>query len=331
MAKDPIAPVIIIKKIKKGGHGGHHGGAWKVAYADFVTAMMAFFLLMWLLNATSEQQRRGIANYFDPIGMTASSGGSNGAMGGTSVKAPGSFSDSQQGSKPVVPKKNKSTEGDDDAASDPDSKASSNDADSATSENRMDLPTVDQAGQEEIGDKQAKEDAVDKELEKRENEAFEKAEKELRQAIDDVPELKSLSSSLIIDRTPEGLRIQIVDQDKLSMFPNGSAKMYDHTRKLLDVVAKVILKLPNKISVTGHTDSLQYPTENGYTNWELSADRANASRKVFLDDGIGSERIASVVGKADRDPLIKDNAASPRNRRISIVLLHAKKIGYKAS
>ncbi len=140
-----------------------------------------------------------------------------------------------------------------------------------------------------------------------------------------MPELAKLADNLIIDNTPEGLRIQLVDQDKQAMFALGSADMLDPTRKLIALVAQVIHRLPNKISISGHTDSTTYPMGGKYSNWELSSDRANASRREFVADGVPAERIARVVGLADRDPLVADDPASPRNRRISVVLVREAK------
>jgi chemotaxis protein MotB len=161
----------------------------------------------------------------------------------------------------------------------------------------------------------------DKLLVKREEERFEEAAAELRQAIQSTPELAKLAESLIIDRTPEGLRIQIVDQDKYSMFPLGSAAMYDYARKLLAEVAKIVGKLPNRIAVTGHTDSTPYSRSSNYTNWELSTDRALASRRALVESGFPEDRVERVIGKADKEHLFPDEPNSPRNRRISVVLL----------
>jgi chemotaxis protein MotB len=136
-----------------------------------------------------------------------------------------------------------------------------------------------------------------------------------------VPELQAFADNLMVDRTPEGLRIQLVDQSKTAMFPRGSAVMHDYTRELLRKVADVVRRQTQPISVAGHTDSTPYADPTGYSNWELSADRANASRRVLTDAGVPAERITQVVGKADREPLIKEDPTDPRNRRITIILL----------
>jgi len=297
-SKGDNAPVVIIKKIKKGGHGGHHGGAWKVAYADFVTAMMAFFLLLWLLNATTDEQKRGIADYFTQMSVTRSYSGGGGVLSGRTVTDDG-----------VMPN------------------------DHAAVGMTIALPSdaqIPENKEEEFGES-ASTDMMDQEqldelLAKREEEQFKAAEDALRQAIESVPELQELAESLIIDETPEGLRIQIVDQDKYSMFPLGSAVMHERTKKLMAMVANAIAGMPQKIAIKGHTDATPYSTDKGYSNWELSTDRANASRRALIEAGLQAARIESVVGRAEQDPLIADDPLSPRNRRISIILLRERPV-----
>ncbi len=310
MAKHNAGATIIIKKVKKGGdHGGHHGGAWKVAYADFVTAMMAFFLLLWLLNVTTDVQKRGIADYFDPTLTSKSQSGAGGVLGGMTIGSPGA--QSQSLSAPSldfsVSAMRQPSEGDDgDNGGGP--AANQNDDSDATPITTDHPPKLTA-------------DQFQKELEVREQQRFEEAKSALEQAVREVPELRALANNLLIDETPEGLRIQIVDQDKTPMYPLGSAELLDPAKKLLALVTQVVVRLPNKISITGHTNSTQYAFSARYTNWELSADRANASRREFLADGLPSERIDRVIGVADQDPLDKKDTAAPHNRRISIVLL----------
>lgn len=318
----------IIKKVKKVSGGGHHGGAWKVAYADFVTAMMAFFLLMWLLNATSEEQKRGISNYFGPVGMSTAASGSGGVLGGTSVATDGSFVDSK--ASPAVtmlmPQTNAGeakTEGDEKDQKEAGSanvptKSEATQTASATVTAKDESKEATQPAQE-LPVKSAEAVALDKKN-------FADAEERIRQAIMKSPELKQFAENLIIDMTPEGLRIQIVDQDRKAMFPSGEKKMYDHTVKLLTQIAAVIKTMPNKISITGHTDSNPYQSGGAYSNWELSADRANASRKVLGDAGLKEERINHVTGKAANEPLDAADPAAPKNRRISIVLLNTEMV-----
>ena len=295
--------VIIIKKIKKGGHGGHHGGAWKVAYADFVTAMMAFFLLMWLLNATTEEQRRGISNYFGPVGNVIGAGGTGGILGGNSLEKEGNFRETRASS--PLDTHNIRKEGR--------SESENDDGQEAPSVNEKSEQVQDPETQKKLADAQ-------KMVAKYEKERLKEAADRLKQAIQNMPEMKQLAQNLIIDQTPEGLRIQLVDQRKISMFPSGSAEMYPHTHKLLEYVVKVVEKMPNKISITGHTDSKKYSPGAKYTNWELSSDRANATRRALLDLGLESERLLYVAGRADTEPLNKLAPESDQNRRISIVI-----------
>ena len=281
---------IVVKKIKKGGGDGHHGGAWKVAYADFVTAMMAFFLLMWLINTTSPEQKRGIADYFAPASVSETTSGSGGILGGTALGSDGSKS---QGSSSIIQ----------DLA--PDSKNPNNgknkDASKANAES-------------------ANTEALRKELEKREAAAFQSAAQSLRQALQDMPELAELSKNIIIDQTPEGLRIQLVDQEGRSMFDEGSTKPNARATLLLRAVAKVINQLPNRISIYGHT-SASTGGRKSDGDWTLSSGRAEASRKVLQGAGVDPDRVYQVSGKAASEPLYPDDPTLPGNRRIAIVLL----------
>ncbi len=325
-------PIIIIKKVKKGG-GGHHGGAWKVAYADFVTAMMAFFLLLWLLNVTTDVQKFGIANYFDPVSISRSFSGSGGVLGGKSMMKDGAMVSptSPLGvdlNMPGISSTKPTVEADRD-----DDVLNEFDPNKPGKTSRLDLKSSIGESSEKTGESIS---VSDKELdalqEARDSEAFEKAEKALREELTKTPELAKLSPHILIDKTPEGLRIQVIDQKGRSMFPSGSANMYETTKKLIKTVAKAIKNMPNRISITGHTDSTKYRPGARYDNWNLSADRANASRKVLIESGLSSERISHVVGKADTQHLVKDDPTSPRNRRVSIVLLKKDYIkGYDAT
>jgi chemotaxis protein MotB len=288
---------LIVKRVKKKAAHAHHGGAWKVAYADFVTAMMAFFLLLWLLNATTEEQRRGIADYFTPSTASDSKSGAGGLLGGQAVASPGASI--SRNSIPSISVDIKPTTG----ASD--------------GEGEEDAGPTDQSTQPKPTDSD-----LDQALAKREEERFAKAEAELKQAIAEAPELKNLAKNLIVDQTPEGLRIQIVDQEGQPMFTLGSAEMPERTRLLMRKVAQIVAKLPNKISISGHTDAKPYRgARAGHGNWELSSDRALASRRELVGGGLKTSRILKVEGKAETDPLIKKDPLSARNRRISIVLL----------
>lgn len=287
-------PMILIRKKKKVA-GGHHGGAWKVAYADFVTAMMAFFLLLWLLNVTTDVQRKGIADYFAPTSISSSQGGAGGLFGGRTMSAPeAKYSDT---SAPGV------------ADADPQPPG--------YSEEEAEMG----AGPKDKSADKDKLDALEKQREQEEQQKFKAVEKELRQVIEANTELSGLSKSLIIDQTQEGLRIQIVDQNNYSMFPSGSAQMYPQTRKLIELVGKAVSQLPNRLAISGHTDSKPFASNATRDNWDLSAERANASRRVLIAGGIAENRVQNVVGRADREPLDQAQVDDPKNRRISIVLL----------
>jgi chemotaxis protein MotB len=324
MAKSNVP--VIIKKVKgKGGHG-HHGGAWKVAYADFVTAMMAFFLLLWLLNVTTDIQKRGIADYFEPTIASKSQSGAGGVMGGQTIGQSGAQMiptslPSLALNRPALRQPNEGDDGDEGGTAG---------HDTSTTDNGTQAGVDTRAGDaQKEAEKKEKEQLSPEELERRiaerEERRFAAAEFTLKQAVEHLPELKGLADNLIVDRTPEGLRVQLVDQEKSPMFALGSYELVDSAKKLIAVVTQVVQRLPNKITITGHTDAVPYPGGRKYTNWELSADRANASRREFLADGLPEDRIGRVTGVADRDPLVADQPTSPRNRRISVVLVREAK------
>ncbi len=289
----------IIKKVKKGGHAAAHGGAWKVAYADFVTAMMAFFLLLWLLNSVSQEQLEGVSNYFAPQSTSATKSGSGGVLGGLSIAESGAMGNPINRPPSVTMDLAPPSAGSGDTTAD-----ESEDADGASPAGEVD------------------EESAEEVIKRKEEEQFKEAEESIKQAIQSIPSLKQMAESLVIDNTPEGLRIQIVDQEGLAMFPRGTANMFDHTKDMLNLVAEVIKKMPQKISIAGHTDATKFVGgAQGYTNWELSADRANSSRRALSSLGIPEERISRVVGKAAEDPFFKEDPNNARNRRISIILL----------
>ncbi|MFL5294833.1 MAG: flagellar motor protein MotB [Phenylobacterium sp.] len=279
---------IIIKRIKKVTGGAHHGGAWKVAYADFVTAMMAFFLLMWLINTTSPEQKRGIADYFAPASVSQTTSGSGGILAGTALGNEGSKSN---GSQSIIQDASPDSRNPNDGKM---REAAKNDA--ASADNR------------EL-------------LRKKEEAAFASAAQSLKQALQDMPELAELSKNIIIDQTPEGLRIQLVDQEGRSMFNEGTAAPNDRARILLRAVAKVINQLPNRISIYGHTSASAGQGRKSEGDWPLSAARADASRKILQGSGVDADRVYQVSGKATSEPLYPDDPTLPGNRRIAIVLL----------
>ena len=281
---------ILIKKVKKVVGGGHHGGAWKVAYADFVTAMMAFFLLMWLINTTDPEQKRGIAEYFAPASVSETTSGSGGILGGTALgedggKSSGSMSVLQEQA-PEAPE----------------------DAPKEVGTN----PNLAAASEEELRDEIAAREAAE----------FASAAESLRQARQRMPELAELSKQLIIDQTPEGLRIQLVDQEGRSMFDQNSARPNPRAQILLRAIAGVVNRLPNRISISGHTSAIiGSGRASSPGDWTLSASRADASRQILQSAGVDVDRVYSVAGKAGSDPLYPDDPSLAGNRRIAIVLL----------
>jgi len=293
-------PIIIIRRKKKSAAAAHHGGAWKVAYADFVTAMMAFFLLLWLLNVTTDEQRHGIADYFTPASIARSESGAGGMMGGQTISAPGAMI--SEGTPPTVqartiPTVGKGEEGEEETA--------------GKSEHGV--------GKEE-GASKAKSSAEAAQREAQETARFEEAAKQLKQALQENPALQGLSDHILIDQTPEGLRIQIIDKENASMFPSGSAILFEKSRDLLKLVGQVLSHLPNQISIAGHTDGAIFSAGSRRDNWTLSTERANVCRQALVSGGITPERVARVIGMADREPL-DPNPNGPKNRRISITLL----------
>ena len=277
---------VMIKKVKKVVGGGHHGGAWKVAYADFVTAMMAFFLLMWLINTTSPEQKLGIADYFAPASVSQSNSGSGGILGGTSLGQDGAKAD---GSARVMQN------------SAPQSESTEDNPESASSKS---------AEAAEAKAAQAAEQA-----------SFQSAALSLRQAMQSMPELAELSKQVIVDQTPEGLRIQLVDQEGRSMFENGSTRPNERARVLLRAVTNIVDQLPNRVIIAGHTNVSDAGAGMSDGDWGLSSGRADGARRVMQQFGMDMDRVAQVTGKANSEPLFPDDPTLPGNRRISITLL----------
>jgi chemotaxis protein MotB len=360
---------VIIKKINIE-EGGHHGGAWKVAYADFVTAMMAFFLLMWLLNATTEDQRKGLADYFSPSNlMSHNSSGTGEPFGGHTAFDEGAMVSDRgavqvtvgkrpvlenvaEGQDPVLTENHRSPDGDGVGQG-----LSQDDRDADLEDNRPrgqpgtwrpagvggphDTPMhrepapspinraaagaaepAGSGGADPIAAKAVIRNAAEEgqAWERREKAAFAAAAEQIRDAVRSDPALADLARQLAIDVTPDGLRIQILDEVKLPMFPSGSAKPNDRARLLIQKVAPVLVQLNHAISVTGHTDATPFPGPDR-TNWELSAERANATRRLLTDAGFSEARVAAVTGLADRDPLLPADPYAAANRRISILVL----------
>ena len=304
---------IIIKKIKKVA-GGHHGGAWKVAYADFVTAMMAFFLLLWLLNAVTEEQKKGIAAYFRPTLAVQNTSATFTILTGQSQPMENMSGGNSQDSDSE----------DEDQAMQQAPATGEGDRPQNLEGEKPDIGTGNEP-QPGKGDKPVDLEEAEKAVAASEQKQLEQIQQDIKKAIQDDPELKELEKNLKIDKTEDGIRIQLLDQEKISMFPSGSAAMNPRSKELLEKVAEVVKTLPNKIEISGHTDAKPYVGGDNYTNWELSADRANASRRVLVSAGISPDRLTMIKGRADTDPFVKTDPFDPQNRRISIVLLRQQK------
>jgi chemotaxis protein MotB len=288
-------PIIIKRIVKNGGHG-HHGGAWKVAYADFVTAMMAFFLLLWLINTTTPEQKRGIADYFAPQSIAQTVSGSGGVLGGLvmgqdSSRAGGSVSVYEKNSPP----------------------APMNKAKSPTTARSQGGATSDQNAASQS------EQASDNHGSAGQSGEFSHAAEAIHQAVQDNPDIAELSRQVLIDQTPEGLRIQLVDQDGKPMFEAGTSEPLPYTKLMLATIAKVIDRLPNRISISGHTQTGDQG--NGQSNWQLSAARADAARAMLTAQGLDPDRIYEIAGKAGSEPLLPEDPRASSNRRIAITLL----------
>ncbi|WP_414649531.1 flagellar motor protein MotB [Dyella sp.] len=271
--------LIVVRRSRRKKHS-HHGGAWKVAYADFVTAMMAFFLVMWLLGMGTRQQRAAIAEYFKNPSMTP---------GTATVAPPGKLGPG--------------------GASDSMIKLGG----------AMDISHG--AGKDRRAATPVAPAEVEKLAREREKQRLENLLQQLHAAIEKSQALAPFKDQLLLDITPEGLRIQIVDKQNRPMFATGSATLEPYTVAILHELAGFIDQAPNKVSISGHTDDAQYSNSSQYSNWELSADRANAARRALLDGGLEADKIARVVGLADSVSFDKANPSDPINRRISIIMM----------
>ncbi len=277
---------IIVKKVNHGGHG-HHGGAWKVAFADFAVAMMAFFMLMWLTAGTSEEEKAAISEYFNNPSMSE---GVSTSAPASSVQGPGGSSTSLIALSNV-----------------PDIKK--HDKDEDFKKEKVDLDDSEK--------RRAKEEQQEKKI-------LDDLMENLKKAVEESDSLAPYKDQLLIEITPEGLRIQIVDKANRPMFDGGKADLKYYTVDILFELAKFIRDVPNRISLTGHTDASQFRGREGYSNWELSADRANAARRALVDGGVAEAQIGRVVGLASSTLFDKADPFNPINRRISLIVMNKK-------
>jgi chemotaxis protein MotB len=297
--------------------GGHHGGAWKVAYADFVTAMMAFFLLMWLLNATTEAQRRGLADYFSPsASVSVQRSGTGQPLAGQSPFEDGEAI-SDRGTVAVMnanaPPVDQEDDGSDTLATrsvhaEPGGAGA---AQGVATQPGRGGPAADEAPRRAAEQARRLEQA-----------SFAKAAADMQEAIAADPDLAPIARQLSIDLTPEGLRVQIRDSDGLPMFATGSPEPNDRARAVLRRLAPMLVALREPVAIAGYTDAAPYAGP-GRSNWDLSADRANATRRVLTEAGLPDSRVRDVTGHGDRDPLLPAAPLAAANRRIAILLLRS--------
>ncbi len=268
---------IIVKKVTIEA-GGHHGGAWKVAYADFVTAMMAFFLLLWLLGATTEDQRKGLADYFTPtlVKLKEQSAGSDGLLGGSSLTDVDNYPHAmgQTGTQAIsIPK---------DTVGGP-----------------LEASGRDNPGQDKMR----------------------KLREEIERRLEAKRKIRHLAKQVRVLRSPEGIRIDLVDDAEFSMFALGTTVLTGEARELLEIISGALAENDAPLIVRGHTDALPWRSGIQANNWSLSTGRAEATRQALMQKGLAEDSFARIEGVADREPLIADNPADPRNRRISVLLL----------
>ncbi len=288
---------IIIKKVKKAKHA-HHGGAWKIAYADFVTAMMAFFLMLWLISMTTPEQKEGLANYFAPPNISQSNSGAGGIMGGTALDIEGQ---QMAGSSPQPTKDvSLSPEGGEVGAQ------------GAILGNRT---------AEEGGEIKASETAPE-DLKSTYDQNFHAAAASIRQAWQAMPDVAQIADNLLIEETKDGLNIQIVDQQGSRMFPEGSKYPVEAARKAIAALAPILAQLSNRITISGHTAAGAKYDNARYGPWELSSDRANAVRAILGEFGLKDDLVSSVIGRSTADPFFPNDPYLASNERVKITVLY---------
>ncbi|WP_342109666.1 flagellar motor protein MotB [Methylobacterium sp. SI9] len=275
-------PIIIIKKVKRAAHA-HHGGAWKIAYADFVTAMMAFFLLMWLISMTTQEQKIGLAEYFAPASLSPATSGAGGLMYGRALDT--------SGNKPSTPRDAERGSADQQDKARPTSPGRASDLDASRS----------------AASAQANWSAI----------------ASLRQALQTLPDIAELSKNIVIEPTKEGVNVSLVDEDGRSMFRDNAVEPYERTRRVLEAIAPTLRRLPNGLTITGHTSTVRPGSAGSAEPWNLTAGRALAVREILSGAGVPNDHFTSVVGRADTEPVFPDNPYIAPNRRVTITLLNA--------
>ena len=294
-----LAPIIVIKKIQPG-HGGAHGGGWKIALADMMTAMMAFFLLMWILGASQETQRKSVADFFTPSNSTAqvqmgATAGSNGLFGGRSIIDPDGFPYTAKQTAMMQMVTPRSEGGPTENEPSPNTENARDNDEQSKTEQKQATEAADKAN-------------------------FDKMEKEVREQLAANPNLEQVQNQVQFVREKEGLRIEVIDKADFSMFPLGSTKLQPQAQALMTEIAKSLAGTDNKLSVRGHTDSVAFANKEGRNNWSLSAERAEATRATLEKSGIKPDRFTQIEGVADTAPYNPNDPKDPRNRRISITV-----------
>ena len=293
----PTNSPIIVKKVRKAAHA-HHGGAWKIAYADFVTAMMAFFLLLWLISMTTPEQREGLADYFAPPRVEATESGAGGPMGGQAPDAPG-------------------TQEVRDADADRAAPLSPVGADPGRSLAETSGQDPDRGG---LADSRRDSQI---ELSSESQQIFQAAAVSIRQAWNALPDVAPYSDQLLLEVTEDGLNIEIVNQEGRPMFSEGSRYPLEPTREAIAAIAPILQRLPNQVRISGHTAAGIAYSDPNYGQWELSADRANVVRGLLGEFGLADNKVHSVVGRATSEPYFLDDPYLAANERIKITVMNA--------
>ena len=302
-------PIIVVKK--KGGHGGHHGGAWKIAYADFVTAMMAFFMVMWLVNSSSKSTRQSIASYFRKPGIFMEGTGTPLLLGGAGI-----LTDAFVPPKPEDKRKVKAT------SQDPQrriSGESDRDLDKRYEQEGRVEPQRGKGPTEVWGLNADKKQLEEIKREIKIRQLAQDAQGKITEMLKQMPSLAQILGKVEMKAEPDGLKIKIMDTEKASMFDSGSARIRREAEDAFARVTQIIRQYPNKLEISGHTDAKPFPSRTGaFTNWELSSDRANAARRLIEGQGYPPTQITSVQGRAATEPKTPTDPLAPANRRITL-------------
>jgi chemotaxis protein MotB len=285
----------VIKKIKKSKHA-HHGGAWKIAYADFVTAMMAFFLLLWLISMTTPEQKKGIADYFAPPNVSETTSGAGGVLGGTAyddigARMSGSATDAKALTAPA-------------------------------SERKSGPMVAVKGGTVEVQGTEIATNSSKVDIKSTYDQDFQGAAASIRQAWQALPDITDIADNLVLEQTKDGLTIKIMDQQGRPMFPEGSKYPYDTARKAIAAIAPILDKLPNQVAIAGYTAAGVHYDDPHYGPWDLSTDRANVVRGILAEFGLSTDHVSSVTGRATADPLFPNDPYLAGNDRVEITLLY---------